>query len=400
MTMLNPNCHCMNTQPQPLSPFEKRQQGLSLIELMISITIGLVLLTGLVTYFVNASSNQRELLRSAQQIENGRYALDSLIQDINLAGFYGAYYSYATPGALPDPCDTTVATLQTALGLPVQGYAAASLSSKPSPDTNCAASSLLTAANLAAGSDILVVRYADTAAEAIGSTPVAGQRYLLSNSVSAEVQTGTSTLTCTTDVAGVATAITRKCKVPVASDACNATCTGGGSPAGDIRKLVVRVYFVAPCSVPSSGSVCNGTTDDGGNPIPTLKRLELGSTGFTIVPIAEGVEYMKIQYGVDNSPNTANALTGLIGDGVPDTYVTSPTLAEFANTVSVRVDLLVRNPEQSAGYSSSKTYNLGVDPTSPGSPLMTIGPLTDSYRRHVYAAESRLVNLSSRREIP
>jgi hypothetical protein len=31
---------------------------------------------------------------------------------------------------------------------------------------------------------------------------------------------------------------------------------------------------------------------------------------------------------------------------------------------------------------------------------MTMGPFSDNYRRHVYAAEVRLANMSARREIP
>ncbi len=85
--------------------------GFTLVEMMIAMTIGLMLLAGMVTYFVNASGNQRELQRSGQQIENGRYALDSLIQDLHLAGFYGPYIGYTTPGALPDSCDTAPAVM-------------------------------------------------------------------------------------------------------------------------------------------------------------------------------------------------------------------------------------------------------------------------------------------------
>lgn len=373
------------------------QCGLSLIEMMISMTVGLVLLTGLVTYFVNASNNQRELQRSAQQIESGRFALDTITQDLRLAGFYGDYYGYSTPTSVPDPCDTATATLQSALGLPVHGYQAGSTTAKPTPPTACA--SLLTSANLAAGSDIVVIRYADTATVAIGATTAAADTYLQTNAVSAQVHAGGGTLSCTSDAAGVASTITRKCKVPTSSDTCAATCAGG-SPTGEVRRLFVHIYFVAPCSVPASGTLCTGSSDDSGSPIPTLKRLELTSSGFSIVPIAEGVEYMKIEYGVDSSPTTTNASTGLIGDGVPDAYSLAPALSDFANTVSVRVDLLVRNPQASAGYSSSKTYNLGIDPTVPTSPAVTIGPFTDSYRRHVYAAEARVVNLSGRKEIP
>lgn len=383
----------------PVKTMTRRfESGLSLIELMIAMTLSLLLLTGLVTYFVNASSSQRELQKSAIQIENGRFALDTLIQDLHLAGFYGSFAAYTTPSSLPDPCDTTEATMLSALGLPVQGYQAGSITAKPSPPSGC--SSLLTSANLAAGSDILVVRFADSAPWTIGAATTSGDRYLQANPVTAAIQNGGAAISCTSDALGSTSTITRKCNLPTSSDRCPTECGAGTSPAADIRKMNVHIYFVAPCSVPASGSLCTGSTDDGGSPIPTLKRLELTSSGFSIVPIAEGVEYMKIEYGIDSSPSTVNASTGRTGDGVPDAYSLTPALADFANAVSVRVDLLVRNTQPTAGYSTSKTYSLGVSPSTPSSPAVTIGPLTDNYRRHVYAGETRLTNLSGRREIP
>jgi type IV pilus assembly protein PilW len=118
---------------------------------------------------------------------------------------------------------------------------------------------------------------------------------------------------------------------------------------------------------------------------------------------------MKLEFGVDTtrtdtttgaSLTTTNANTGKVGDGVPDNYTLTPALADYANTVSVRVDLLVRNAEKSTGYTDNKTYNLGVDPTVLTSPAWTITAPGDAYRRHVYAAEVRLVNLAGRKENP
>ena len=386
--------------PIQMSPRRSRQTGLSLVELMIAMTLSLMLLTGLVTFFVNASSNQRELQKNASQIENGRFALDALIQDLHLTGFYGAFAAYTTPSALPDPCDTTQAVMLAALGMPIQGYQAGSMTAKPSPPSTC---TLLSAANLSAGSDIVVIRYAEPTPILNGTTTsfatTSGERYLQANPATAAIQNGGATADCTTDALGVAATITRKCAIPAAVDVCSATCT---TPAAEIRKMNVRIYFVAPCSVPASGTtgVCTGSSDDGGYPIPTLKRLELASSGFAIVPVAEGVEYMKIEYGLDNTPTATNSNTGLPGDGVPDAYSLSPALADFTNAVSVRVDLLVRNSLATAGYSSAKTYKLGIDPATPSNPAVIAGPYSDNFRRHVYAAETRLVNMAGRRENP
>jgi type IV pilus assembly protein PilW len=180
---------------------------------------------------------------------------------------------------------------------------------------------------------------------------------------------------------------------------------GTASPAGYVRQYHVHIYFVAPCNNPSTGSLCDSAAD-GGNPIPTLKRLELtatgGATAFKTTNIAEGVEFLKLGYGIDDTPTAVNSDTGLIGDGSPDRYTLAPSLADMSNIVTARVDLLVRNPEPSAGFTDTKTYALGVDPVVNTNPAVTIPAsiLNQTYRRHVYSAEIRLVNLSSRKEIP
>jgi len=99
--------------------------GFSLIELMVAITIGLAVLAGLTTIFSNSSATYGELEKTAQQIENGRYAIDLIGQDLRHAGFYGQFQgSTATPAALPDPCEVAnLANLNAGLALPVQARA-------------------------------------------------------------------------------------------------------------------------------------------------------------------------------------------------------------------------------------------------------------------------------------
>src|SRR5437016_14484524 len=100
-----------------------RAQGFSLVELMISLAIGLLLLTALATLFDNSSRTQREVGLSAQQIENGRTAIDIVSEDVGHAGFCGYYGgSFTPPGPMPDPCAPDVPSLTAALALPLQGY--------------------------------------------------------------------------------------------------------------------------------------------------------------------------------------------------------------------------------------------------------------------------------------
>ena len=109
----------------PVSPRVPRIAGFSLIELMISITLGLMLLSGVALIFANSSSARNEVERTSQQIENGRYAAEVLSDDLRLAGYYGELNvgSLAAPGALPvDQCSLTATDWNAWMPLHVQGY--------------------------------------------------------------------------------------------------------------------------------------------------------------------------------------------------------------------------------------------------------------------------------------
>src|SRR6185369_8256334 len=107
-----------------MKPLGNFQGGFSLIELLIAVAIGLLLLTVLTYVFVHSSTGQRQVQVAAQQIENGRYSVEMLIQDVHLAGFYGQYSQYADSTTAPDPCLTAAASLQAGLRSPVQSVTA------------------------------------------------------------------------------------------------------------------------------------------------------------------------------------------------------------------------------------------------------------------------------------
>jgi type IV pilus assembly protein PilW len=356
----------MTTVPRvPVSSF--RQAGLSIVELMVALAIGLFILVGLVSIFVTSNRTYLDLNRAGQQIENGRFAVQLLSDDISLAGFFGrSAAQLAAPGVLPDPCVTTdMAALRAASALPLQGYDAPGASPLP----------CIPAANHRPGTDILVVRRTDSrmaagdSATIPGGALVAAQVYLQAN---ADPANSVSPLLAVA-TGSPASVFTLKNK--------------DGANFAPIRKYHVHIYYVAPCSVPAGGGTdCTGANDDGGSPIPTLKRLELtvDSTGAALgmyqVPLVEGIENLQIDYGIDTD-----------GDGVPNgAYVASPAaVTDWPNVVAVRLNLLARNTEPSPGYTDDKTYDMGVaGSVAPGG----------AFKRHVYNTVIRVVNPSARRE--
>jgi len=77
----------------------KHQLGLSLVEVLVALVISLFLLTGIVQVYMShkVSYTFSEAISRIQ--ENGRFALDTMTQDLRMAGFFGC--------AIFDPADTT-----------------------------------------------------------------------------------------------------------------------------------------------------------------------------------------------------------------------------------------------------------------------------------------------------
>ena len=59
-----------------------RERGFTLVELMIAMTLGLLIMTALVTLFVDTSRTNREMAKTNSQIENARFALQILEEDL------------------------------------------------------------------------------------------------------------------------------------------------------------------------------------------------------------------------------------------------------------------------------------------------------------------------------
>lgn len=332
--------------------------GFSLVELMVALTLGMLLTLGLVQIFASSNESYHALSQTAQQIENGRHAVQTIGNDLMHAGYYGEFGFAAPAGTtLPDPCEIgNLVAMRNAMAFHVQGYDAPALSPLPCLDND----------NFVPGTDIIVIRRASTSI-----TPAAA---LVANEVY---------LQATADISNSAN--------PVLDRGGNAgafvlTRKDGVTPA-DLRKYVTRIYFISPCSVPAAGDVC-GPSADAGRPIPTLKRLELavnavtGNLELRIESIAEGIENLQLDYGIDGN-----------GDGLPDTtFVTTPAaVSEWGDVTVAQVHVLARNPLPTAGHVDTKSYQLGAGgAVTPGG----------NFRRHAFSAQFRLVNPASRREAP
>jgi len=79
-------------------PNTGRQAGISLVEVLVALVISLFLLSGIVQVYLGNKTTYRFTEAVARIQENGRYAIETVTQDLRMAGFFGC--------AMFDPTDS------------------------------------------------------------------------------------------------------------------------------------------------------------------------------------------------------------------------------------------------------------------------------------------------------
>lgn len=385
-----------------------KQGGLSLVELMIAMVLSLIIVAALSELYVNLARSNQEMAKTNSQIENARFAMQFLKNDIVHAGFWGPFVpefndltSISMPGdvptLVPDPClavttPWAAAYIDSLIGIPVQVY-------NTIPGT---CGGIVT--NRLANTDVLVVRHASTCVpgDANCEADIAGNLYFQVSNCEEEIDGG---FLYTLDT--VAANFIRYGR----------DCDGGsGSPptftSGTVapkRKFIQSIYYIRDYA---------NTMGDG---IPTLVRssFNLNAAAAAVghqpaVELVQGIEAFRVELGIDNvsdslAPvNYSQAVAwadsdNLVsptnrGDGIPDGNSVhcgaGCTAAQLMDVVAVKIWLLARTDEPTAGHTDTKVYRGGSNP------VVSTGPFNDGFKRHVFSTTVRINNVAGRRETP
>lgn len=311
------------------------QRGLTLIEVMVSLTIGLLILVFLAILFANTSNTRREIDKAAELFENGRYGLNVLGDELSHAGYYGTLTTVTGTLTTDLPCSTTLTDWQSSLAIPVSGANQDDIDKFD----DCIAPK--------AGTDVIFVQRAATCAAGVaGCAALAnGTIYMQVSECGSEYSTTAYVLAAQ---AGTSPFVLK-----------TKACTAG--TLAPIRRFIRRIFFV----------------DD----TDTLQYVDVTAGGLSAaVPIASGIENMQIEYGVDTA-----------GDASPDAFESLP--ADWTAVVGARVWLLSRAPNITGGYTDDKTYTMG-DVTLEAADL----PGGTGYKRHVFTSYINFVNPQGRKE--
>ncbi len=283
-------------------------RGFSIIELMIAVTIGLIILSGVINVVLKSKGNKLQQDEIAYIQDNARFVVETLTSEIRMAGYMGC----ASPGTsfIANSIDGNFNNFVGMGGL--EGFdGETSVTGFPEP----------LRAQAEVGSDAFIVRRGDSdelgvtshvAASATISlhkqhsfppgTPLmiadANCRYVGLFQVSSP---NASSLPASKIVHNTGAVVSNCTKIIRGNFVCNAACTatscggygtstGAYSPGSKIMRFISRAYFVGPSTVIAD--------------VPALKRqtLVMKSTLTTqSEEIAQGVEDMQLLFGVDTN---------------------------------------------------------------------------------------------------
>jgi Tfp pilus assembly protein PilW len=290
-----PNSHNINSR------ILSRQRGVSLVELMVALLLGLFLLFALVEILINGKQSFSSASHMSRLQENGRIATNLVVTDLKRAGYMGGNSNQdnisgsagQVAGAATCPTGNTNWGRMVTWG--ISGL----------DDTNAGYACIPNGTYLRG--DVLTIRYA---APWAASTISANKIYLRSSLFEGRIFQGSAEGTPTNDV----------------EDEPNS-----------VRELMAYSYFVG-----NSGRTC------GGQAVPSLFRVSLDdSSQPEVQELLPGIEHFQVQYGVAGQ------------------YVDADDVANWDNVVTARIWLLVRAECTETGFIDDSTYVLGNQEYTP-----------------------------------
>lgn len=336
------------------------QTGLSLVEVMVAMVIGLVLTAGVIQLFIGSKQTYRFQDALSRVQENARFAIEALNFDIRMAGNLGCtafVQNFNNTLNGPPPAFNPGAGIQ---GWEANGTAPGNTFSLPAIDAavvdastggwSTSGGAVLDANTMSVpGSDIVRIWRGDNNPGTINSISP-GANTVVNATPDASIQDGDILLlsdcqnadwvqACNTQAIGGGTSI---------NAVLSAGCTPGNIPSrpiltqagGQIVKLQSFIYYV-------------GKRNNNANSPSGLFRRPLGVTGGNgaaagaAEEVVEGVESMQVLYGVDTND-----------DRIVDNYVTANNVNDWGTVVGVQLALLMRATERGDDISGSATYVL------------------------------------------
>ena len=259
-----------------------RQQGFTLIELMVATVLSLWVVTAATNMAISAINNQRQLDAAREVEQTGAYLSQHLQRQLSMAGFFGPL-----DVALPQPSASFTPTVCTAspgsddLAVPVRGQ------KNDADDFKLICVGDSDDHTVLSGTHVLTLMRAST--ETIASASLDSDTYYIQSNH-------------------------RKLEVDLGSNSSSFDLTNINGNTSDIREYVSYVYFV-----------------DQSN---TFRRLRYKPGGFTSEPLANNVTDFQVNYYI--TPNVSLISSGSTPTGYDD-VVAVKAVVSVENTVDTTI---------------------------------------------------------------
>ncbi len=291
---------------------------MSLVELMVAMALGLVLVGGALSVHVQSNDAFQVTEKVSRLQENGRFALDTIIPDMRLSGYWGE---------TEQPAAIARRTGDPALSLPASA----------TPANDCYAGSFVN----------VIVRIEAANEDQTGvDNPFAGcvpDTARLDDTDMLIVRHAAATPTAPADI--------EASRVYLISSVANAELFVGGNPipAGysatdQIHAIVTNIYYISPNS-------------SAGNGIPSLRRQVLAAGPALIdEELITGAEDLQVQLGIDTDADLS-----------VNSYLNPGNALIAANpVVSARVWLRLATETGENGFTDGATYDYADISIAPG----------------------------------
>ncbi|MGQ3888172.1 PilW family protein [Legionella sp. CNM-1927-20] len=309
--------------------------GFTILEFLIATTIGTLLVAGIGAVYLSNKATFSVQSALARLQENGRYANYILARDIRMAGFQGCTNQRQV--ALTN----LVSNYSTMLNYdkPLQGFSSSGTSFTPDLPTNISSKSPLS------GSDIIEIRMASSNGVHL-SADMAQPNSVINVYSGLGAQSGTPLIITNCVIGNIFmagtgtsdTAITHPTGINTSDNLSIAYLTNA-----QVMRLIYYAFYIKD----------TGRMNSQNQPITSLVRLDVNGNEDEI---AEGVEQLRIAYGVDtDSDNTVNS------------YQTATQVNNgnnWNNVISVQINLLLATVDNVADRPRPYTFNgVTITPT-------------------------------------
>ncbi len=341
----------------------KNQKGFTIVEIMISVTISLVLLNGVIQIFLSSKQTYRFGEAISRLQESGRFAIDMMARDIRMAGYQGC----ADLGTIPTTIISKVAPTTNLNQDAVQGWEFDGSTWGPSTPTRPAD----IASKALANSDVFSIQHAnDMGIQLTGNmTPSNANIQIASDPIG--IQSGDILVISDCETADIFTTqgVSGGSPITITHPASVNISSMLSKPYGTdatVYAFAWHVYFVGD----------TGRKNSHGQSVFALFRRDIKGS---IDEIVEGVENMQVTYG--ERADNGNIRYVPANDGTLD----------VTKIVSIRLGLLLHSIDPINDQDDEVTYNVaGTSIVPVGTSGITHGK--DKRLRRVFVQTIKLRN--------